>query len=279
MRIIEFRVFLPFTLNQTRISSRYTLARRSKEETKGGDGVEIIEKKDITSENNKGVYVHRVYHIKAHAPSFVRWAIPESYGHVHEYYENCYPNLDTRFMVPGMGNSMTLTNTTRHIAFKNGDEIPDNLANLTDSEKEIRTVCYLDLLNGPKSMFGDFNCRGKSCEKAGIHEMVSKDNRSDESKPPSWIQNYDGPMTLCVKVIKFDFQWRGLQSSIEKYVTHTVFHDMFLGTYRAQVVWAEDWYNLSDEDIDAYESSVQEICCSAKFEQEAPKTSAINNAY
>ncbi|EAY06877.1 Phosphatidylinositol transfer protein [Trichomonas vaginalis G3] len=184
MKIVEFRIFLPFTMDQTRISSRYAMARRSHEETKGGDGVEVVERKPIEENDNKGFEVHRIYHIKSHAPQWIRWAIPEKYAHVHEINRNPYPHFDVKFNIPDMGNSFILTNESMHIPYKNGDEIPENILNLPDNELKLRRVYYLDLLNGPKSSLDEYDCHGLKFPEAGIDELVGLEGISDDSKPP-----------------------------------------------------------------------------------------------
>lgn len=244
------------------------MARRSHEETKGGDGVEVVERNPIEEDGNKGVEVHRIYHIKAHAPSFLRWAIPEKYAHIHEINRNAFPHFDVKFSIPCMGSDFELTNESRHIPYKKGDEIPENILGLPENELSIRRVAYLDLLNGPKTSMGNYDCHGLNFPEANIHEMIGPQGISDDTKPPEWISHYDGPITLCVKAIRINFKWFGLQATVESYVTKNTFYDIFLGSYRAMYTWVPDWYWMDDESLEKYELEAKEKCNSHEFDKD-----------
>ena len=267
MRIVEFRVFVPFSLEQTRIASRYANARRSKEGTKGGDGVEIIEKKEIEESGIKGIYAHRIYHIKSHVPTMIKWALPEKYAHVHEHYKNVFPHYDTYFEIPDMGSDMILKNESRIVEYKKGGEIPENIMGLNEQELGIRKVVYLDLLNGKTGNFGDFDTHGFSCPEAGIFEMKSNTRKVDENKVPSWVENYEGNITLIIKCVKFDFKWYGLQTIVEKIVMGTIYHDMFLGTHKGMIIWSPEWYKMDDKALDDYENKVRDEVNAAEFDK------------
>lgn len=267
MRIVEFRILVPFTLDQTKIASRYANARRSKEGTKGGDGVEILEKKEIEEDGVKGMYAHRIYHIKSHCPKSLRWALPEKFAHVHEIYKNVFPHYDTHFEIPDMGEDMILKNESRIYEYHKGDKIPENAMNLNEEELKMRKIVYLDLLNESGGKFGDYDCRGVSCPEAQIYEMKSKSKKVNENEIPQWVENYEGNLTLIIKEITFEFKWFGLQTLVEKIVCESIFHDMFVGTHKAMICWANDWYNMDDAAIDAYENAVAEEVNKADFDK------------
>ena len=266
MKIVEFRIIVPFTMEQTKISSRYANARKSKEETKGGDGVEILETGEFEEEGRKGVSAHRVYHIKSHVPSALRWALPEKYAHVHEHYKNCFPHYDNYFEIPEMGEDMILKNESRIIPYTHETILPENIMGLNDEELKKRKIVYLDMLNGPSGSFGDYDTHGVSCPEAGIMELHAKNNKCDETKIPQWTEDYTGTMTCIIKVVKFRFKWFGLQSMVEKIVPG-VFHDMFLATHRAMIVWAKDWYFMDEQAVTEYENSIKSEVNNSEFDK------------
>ena len=269
MRIVEFRIFLPFNMHQTFISGRYANAKKQKEETKSGDGVEVLEMGEIEEDGRKGTTAHRIYHIKTHLPAAIRWAIPEKYAHVHEHYKNVFPHYDNSFEIPDMGDDMLVKNESWIIEYKKGDQIPDNLFHYTPEELKMRQICYLDMLNGPSGSFGNYDVHGLSFPDVGIYELKAPNNKVDESKIPQWVDNYEGPNMVCViKCIKFHFKWFGLQTMVENYALNTAFHDMFLGTHRAMIVWTREWANMTEEQLAEFEKNIAAEVNQADFDKD-----------
>ena len=266
MRIVEFRVIVPFTMEQTRIASRYANARRAKEGTKGGDGVEMIEKKEIEEEGVKGIYAHRIYHVKSHVPAAIKWVLPEKYSHVHEHYKNVFPHYDTYFEIPDMGSDMVLKNESRIIPYHKGDQIPDNIMGLSEEHLQMRKIVYLDLVNGSGGRYDEYKVEGFSCPEAGISKISAPNKTVDESNIPSWVQNYEGTMTLIIKCVTFEFKWWGAQSLVERIVPG-VFHDMFMGTHKAMILWSPEWCHLDDAGVDRYENQVRDVVNKSDFDK------------
>lgn len=266
MRLVEFRIFVPFNMEQTMIASRYGLARRTAEETGNGEGVQVVENSSFIEDGVTGNYVHRIYHVKSQAPPAFRWALPSRFSHIHEHNRNAFPHYDNWFEIPEMGNDMILKNETRHFEYHHGDTVPENLLRLSSEELKIRKVWYLDLYNGPDPSKKEFDLHGFSCPEAGFPGFKAPKNRKNDGEIPEWVKYYNGPLTLIVKVIKFKFKWFGIQTAIEKYVTHNVFYHLFLDSHRAQVKWMPEWYKMSVADVAAYEDQIKRRLDKAEFD-------------
>ncbi|XP_035230208.1 phosphatidylinositol transfer protein beta isoform-like [Stegodyphus dumicola] len=69
MIIKEFRVILPITVEEYQVGQLYSVAEASKNETGGGEGIEVL--KNEPFENvpllggrfNKGQYTYKIYHL------------------------------------------------------------------------------------------------------------------------------------------------------------------------------------------------------------------------
>ena len=68
----------------------------------------------------------------------------------------------------------------------------------------------------------------------------------DDKKVPAWVSNYDGPITLIIKTVKFKFEWYGLQTLVEKGVENC-WDQVYLNLHRAMLKWEPDWCKLTDE--------------------------------
>ncbi|OHS93166.1 Phosphatidylinositol transfer protein 2 [Tritrichomonas foetus] len=257
MRIVEYRIFVPFRWDQCRIASAYSVNRRTKDETGGGDGFEILSRRDFVEDGNPGHYVERVLHFKKQVPKSVSWAIPNKYAHLHEDNSNAFPHTVTTFQCEGMGDNMLLHTETRHVKYEKSMELPKNLLRLTDEELGMREIVYLDLLNGPESKKKEFNLKGFSNPDAGILEMKAPSNRVDDQQIPEWVQYYEGEITVVVKVVKFLFKWRGIQTFLENFVAKNVFYHTYLDTHRAMVKWSTEWSQMTIDEVFVMEGEIQ----------------------
>ena len=268
MLIIEYRIFVPFRWDQCRIASAYSVNRRTKEETGNGDGFEIISHHDFEEDGNPGHYVERVLHFKKQVPKVVAWAIPEKYAHLHEDNSNAFPHTVTTFQIPGLGDCMLLHTETRHFKYEKGMQIPENIHKLSNDELKQREVFYLDLLNGPASKKSEFDLHGFSCKAAGIKEMVAAKKNVNDKEIPEWVDNYDGDITCIVKLVKFKFEWKGLQSFVENYVARKIFYTVYLDSHRAMVKWSPIWTEMTIDEVFEFERKIQKELSLEKFDRD-----------
>lgn len=267
MRIVEFRIFVPIRLEMCRTASKYAVNKQTRDFTGGGEGFEVLETSYFDEEGVRGRYVHRLLHFKSQVPKTIRWALPEKYAHVHEHNRNSFPHYRCHFEIPGLGDNFTLQTETRHFVYTRGCEIPDNLNGFDEEDLKIRKVVYLDILNGPKTK-KELDLHGFSCPDAGIHEMIAPKGVHDEKCVPEWVENYEGDIVMIVKTIKFEFRWLGLQSMVESIVCNNVWHDVYLNSHRSMIKWAQDWCNLTEQDLINFENSTKEHLNSQTFNKD-----------
>ena len=107
MLIKEFRITLPMTVDEYQVAQLYSVAEASKNETGGGEGVEV--QKNEPYENvpllggkfNNGQYTYKIYHLASKVPSFVRMIAPKGSLEIHEEAWNAYPYCKTVLSNPG----------------------------------------------------------------------------------------------------------------------------------------------------------------------------------
>jgi hypothetical protein len=179
-----------------------------------------------------------------------------------------------------MGKDFSLLVESQHVEYDKATGCPDNLLNLTPEELGIRKVVYLDIVSGkPKPDKKEWNLEGFVSPEGGVNTPLTPSKKSgDESNPPHWIDNYDGPLMVAVKVVKFHFHWRGLQSAVEKYAVGTVFHDIFLESNRVVISCAKEWFPLTLEDIRRLEAEVQEEQRGQNFDRDETSSEAATPA-
>lgn len=284
MKIYEYRVICPCTIDQYRIGSIYMTAKRSEEETKHkkGEGIETVKSEHFENEKESGTYTYKIMHFKSRIPSFMRWALPDKYCHCHEKSWNAYPHYHTEYSVPGMGDDLIMIIDSYHIPYKDGEPIPDNLLNLSKEDLAIRKVVYLDILDGKPKPEKDRDLTNWTCPHLNVNEKFStfsqstkskkdKKDGGSESRPPEWTHNFKGEMMIAVKVLKMKFHWRGLQTIVEKFATTNFYHNLFLDNHRAMLSWADKWAPMSYEEVRAFESHIYNQNNTSGFERDDSK--------
>eukprot|EP00117_Sycon_ciliatum_P038576 scpid101342/ scgid4098/ Phosphatidylinositol transfer protein alpha isoform; Phosphatidylinositol-transfer protein 35 kDa isoform len=149
MLIKEFRIVLPMTTAEYQVGQLYSVAEASKNETGGGDGVEIIENYPVeaSEEHGAGQYTHKVYHLSTKVPGWVRVLAPKGSLEIHEKAWNCYPYCKTVLTNPDyMKDNFVICIKTWH---KDGRENLENVHNLPADALKDREVINIDIANDP----------------------------------------------------------------------------------------------------------------------------------
>ncbi len=89
MKLVEYRIPLPYTTEEYQIGQLYSFAVLSKEESGDGEGVEVIKNEPFEDENGKGQYTYKyayiLTHIFHHFQKLFHFRIPKSFHVV----QNC----------------------------------------------------------------------------------------------------------------------------------------------------------------------------------------------
>jgi hypothetical protein len=256
MRIIEFRLILPTTVAQYGIANRFMIAKYTKEATKDGEGIEIV-RNEVYEETGQSTY--KIYHVKSKLPSVVRWALPDKYCHAHETSLNSYPHFRTQYEIPGMGDNFYFLIESNHTSYSTATGLPDNLLNLNEQELKERKVVYLDILNGDLKPSTENDIHNFVCPEIGIFSpLTAPNNEKDSKKPPEWTKYFEGEMMVCVKVIKFRFKWKGVQTVVENVAMSSAIPNTFVETNRLLLSWSKEWCKMTWEDIQLLENEIQE---------------------
>uniref|UniRef100_A0A8B9N3B5 Phosphatidylinositol transfer protein alpha isoform n=1 Tax=Accipiter nisus TaxID=211598 RepID=A0A8B9N3B5_9AVES len=93
--IKEYRVILPVSVEEYQVGQLYSVAEASKNETGGGEGVEVLVNEPYERDGERGQYTHKIYHLQSKVPTFVRMLAPEGALNIHEKAWNAYPYCRT----------------------------------------------------------------------------------------------------------------------------------------------------------------------------------------
>uniref|UniRef100_A0AAZ3SMN7 Phosphatidylinositol transfer protein alpha isoform n=1 Tax=Oncorhynchus tshawytscha TaxID=74940 RepID=A0AAZ3SMN7_ONCTS len=80
---------------QYQVGQLYSVAETSKNETGGGEGVEVLKNEPYEKDGEKGQYTHKIYHLHSKVPNYVRILAPSTALNIHEKAWNAYPYCRT----------------------------------------------------------------------------------------------------------------------------------------------------------------------------------------
>ena len=188
------------------VAQLYSVAEASKNETGGGEGVEVIKNEPyedvplLGGKFNKGQYTYKIYHLASKVPQFVRMIAPKGSLEIHEEAWNAYPYCKTVLSNPGyMKDNFFICVETYHFADRGTSE---NLHELPGDKLKHREIVHIDIANDPISRT-DFK----------LDEDPTKFKSDKTGRGPltgDWMKTVD-PVMTCYKLVTAEFKWFGLQ--------------------------------------------------------------------
>merc|ERR1712064_27744 len=142
----EYRIVLPITVGEYQVAQLYSVAESSKNETGGGEGVEVVKNEPYPegedakkhSLGRPGQYTHKLFHLESRVPSFIKMIAPKGSLTIDEKAWNAYPYCKTVITNPGyMKENFTIKLETYHYADR-GES--DNIHQLTEEQLQKREV-------------------------------------------------------------------------------------------------------------------------------------------
>ncbi|KAF8792555.1 Phosphatidylinositol transfer protein alpha like protein [Argiope bruennichi] len=151
MIIKEFRVVLPITVEEYQVGQLYSVAEASKNETGGGEGIEVLKNEPFDNvpllggKFTKGQYTYKIYHLASKVPAFIRLLAPKGSLEIHEEAWNAYPYCKTVITNPDyMKNNFFISIETMHCPDA-GDQ--HNVHELPPEKLKQRDVVFIDIAN------------------------------------------------------------------------------------------------------------------------------------
>jgi len=245
MHIKEYRIPLPFSVEEYRRAQLYMVARVSREHTTKGEGVEILVNEPFDDENGKGQYTHKVFHLGSHLPTWLNQLIPTGFQNkltVEEKAWNSYPYCKTIYTCPLMGERFSMSIETKYL------EDCGNQDNVFGNTKEKYEVDIIDVVNDPLAP-----AKYKPEEDPSKYHS-EKTNRGPFQK--DWRETIK-PIMCSYKLCKVNFQYWGLQTVVENYIHQYGLRDFFFLGHRQVVCWLDEWWDLTINDLRKFEQETQ----------------------
>lgn len=244
MLIKEFRVTLPVTVPEYQVGQLHAVAEASKNETGGGDGVEVLKNEPYVDHPKfgNGQYTYKIYHLKHKVPGWVRALAPAGALELHEEAWNSFPYCKTVLTNPDyMKEGMTLTISSWHKADRGQLE---NVHDLNAAQLEKREIIPIDIANDPINP-SDYK-----------EEFDPKKyNKPRGPLTGNWKEACD-PVMTCYKLVEIEFKWRFIQGKVEQFIADAerkVFTNFHRQVFCSHYMWAD----MTMDDIRAIEDKTK----------------------
>uniref|UniRef100_A0A3Q4B458 Phosphatidylinositol transfer protein beta isoform n=1 Tax=Mola mola TaxID=94237 RepID=A0A3Q4B458_MOLML len=222
------------SLSQYQVGQLYSVAEASKNETGGGEGIEVLKNEPYESDGEKGQYTHKIYHLKSKVPGFVKMIAPEGSLVFHEKaWNNEYMKDDFMIKIetwhkPDMGTV-------------------ENVHELDEQTWRTVEVVPIDISNKEEDY--------KPEEDPALFHSI-KTGRGPLS--PEWKNELktDCPCMCAYKLVTVKFKWWGLQTKVENFI-HKQEKRIFTNFHRQLFCWIDRWVSLTMEDIRRMEDETQ----------------------
>ncbi|XP_059171739.1 phosphatidylinositol transfer protein beta isoform-like isoform X2 [Physella acuta] len=250
------------TVDEYQVGQLWSIAESSKNETGGGDGVEVIINEPFNDINYvpspkmkangkyflSGQFTHKIYHLAQKAPSFVKVLAPKGSMKIHELSWNAYPYSRTILTNPDyMKEAFYIIIESFHAA--DTGEL-ENVHGLEGRDLEQRHVVMIDIANDPVD-HADYHPEWDPCLVGSIkanRPPLPHDNTGE------WMKTVS-PVMCCYKVVKVWFKWFGLQKRMESFILSQE-RRLFLAFHRQVVCWQDHYHGMSLIDIRKLENEV-----------------------
>uniref|UniRef100_A0A5F5PL45 Phosphatidylinositol transfer protein beta isoform n=1 Tax=Equus caballus TaxID=9796 RepID=A0A5F5PL45_HORSE len=244
------RVVLPCSVQEYQVGQLYSVAEASKNETGGGEGIEVLKNEPYEKDGEKGQYTHKIYHLKSKVPAFVRMIAPEGSLVFHEKAWNAYPYCRTIVTNEYMKDDFFIKIETWH---KPDLGTLENVHGLDPNTWKTVEIVHIDIADRSQVEPADY----KADEDPALFQSV-KTKRGPLG--PNWkkelASNADCPQMCAYKLVTIKFKWWGLQSKVENFIQKQE-KRIFTNFHRQLFCWIDKWIDLTMEDIRRMEDETQ----------------------
>nr|XP_043888954.1 phosphatidylinositol transfer protein alpha isoform-like [Solea senegalensis] len=238
MLITEFRIVLPISVDEYQVGQLYTVAEASKDETGGGEGVEVLINEPYEKDGQKGQYTHKIYHLNSKVPSLIQKLAPKDSLKVHEEAWNAYPYCRTVLTNPYLGNKFSMTIETWHKADMGEEE---NVHGLDQTTWDSVVIANIDIGETPQGLKTEFNPATFTSEKTKRGPLT-----------PGWkeklAQDAECPHMCAYKLVTLEAKAPMIQKTVENMIMKAE-RNLFDKFHKQLFCTIDDWVNLTMEDI------------------------------
>ena len=263
MVVHEYRVVLPFSMDEFKLGIRYLCARQKEEmlDSSNGEKVHCVERTPFTGVphvvkthgrvadraglTSSGTYIHNRLFLGSRFPAWVSYIVPNSAMYVREECWNSWPYSFTRYTSELFPTQLDYTIESLHVEGSDVENRDDVFADQTPAELKKRQIEILDIAKPAGSTGGVV--QGDPLEYRSV-----KTGRGPLSGPNWWASSaWSGPKMSVYK--RCQCHARFFPESVEHAILHSTVRDLGTHCFRNMFCWMDQWVELSTQSVDAWE--------------------------
>ncbi|CAF0835813.1 unnamed protein product [Adineta steineri] len=262
MLLHEYRICLPFTIEEYHIGQLYMICKHCEIESSKDEGVEVVRNEPITNENGLvGQLTEKRLYLSSRLPTWIRSLIPNLF-YITEKASNFYPYTTTEYTCSFLPRFSIMVETR----YENNNGTTENCHSLSPDELAIRKLEYLDIaierIPDYKYKESEDPCKFKST-KTGRGPLTA-----------TW-RDYMKPIMCAYKTVRVRFEVWGFQTRVEDFTQRAV-RDILILAHRQAFTWMDEWYGMSMDQVREYEREMFERTNKKVLQSTAPIISPIS---
>lgn len=271
MRVVEFRIPLPITVDEYHVCQRYTVAQSSLETTATtSDGVQCLVSEPFEDEHQgKGQFTHKRISAAGKVPGWLLSLLKKEWLTMDEKSWNAYPKLKTCYESSFIPN-LQFTILSMHYP---GISSESNAVGLDSSLLTQRRIIDIDIVNDPVSA-KDYKVEADPCLSLAVHQRFGQ-------LGSDWKQKCPAQMT-CYKVVLLDIPlgW-GVSGKVESWMISSL-QNVLLLHHRRAISSMDQWASMTLNNVREFEQSVKlqldQIWESKKGEKSAERAAVVTSS-
>lgn len=234
---------MPISVQEYHVGQLYMIARHSKEQSGGGEGVEVVENRQCEDpEHGCGVYTEKRIHLSTRLPYWVQSLLPKVF-YITEKAWNYYPFTITEYNCSFLPRFSISIKT----CYENNSGSSENALKLSQAEAANRIVEHIDIA------YDEVSPKHYKEEEDPRFFQSSKTHRGPLVE--GWRTTHQ-PIMCSYKLVSAYFEVWGLQTRVEEFI-HSCIKEVLLVGHRQAFAWIDDWIDMSYPDVRKYEMRVQ----------------------
>ncbi|KJP86253.1 hypothetical protein AK88_04067 [Plasmodium fragile] len=258
MKLVEFRVTMPLSMEEYNLCQRYLLAKMTCEDADNaitgmgcnnrtdGKSLVLFKKGKAEDENGETVdYTFKRMNLVNKVPKWLQNFVDPNYCLIDEKSWNNHPKLRTVYEARGFPRARVEVDST----FRPGHNTEDNVFNLSDEVLAERKVILVDIVKDSAY------CREYYPEEDPTLYYSEKAQRG--KLDDNWIEKSKVLIT-CYKLFHIDIPYFGVFcSKLENWIVSAI-KESLVKYHRKSFCWIDEWVDLSEEQIHKFEEEIIE---------------------
>lgn len=263
VKTVEYRICMPFTVDEYKIGQLYMIARHSFENTTKSEGIQVIKNEPFEDPvHGLGQYTEKRIHVGGSLPSWIQALIPRFF-YVTEKAWNTFPYTATEYTCSFLPRfSVGIRTVYENNRGTNDKALPPKEGEVPPEVE----VALMDIANDPVPEKHKHECpdlKAFKSEKTGRGPLVD-----------NWRERIS-PMMCSYKLVTASFGVWGLQTKVENFVQRVVRDVLIVGHIQA-FAWIDEWHGMTLDTLREYEARMQAEANKklGKVPQDVPATDA-----